>query len=490
VWILGGVFVLPAAGFLWMEVRDPDGQLYYPLLVLGGVYLLASVLGPVAAAGMKRGSRWARPAGWIAASVQTLAMPVFTPLGLYGLILLACGAGEPEARSAGGQASLRGAAAQRFATVAQTVLAIVIPVMCMRAFFREAIQLGYAGAPSLAIGLPILWVCLFLQLVIHECGHALAVKLVGGHIHRFQVGPLWWRHQAGRGGWALSRKSAWGGRVGWTPGSAHKLARQRLLVSSAGPLMNLICGLSAVVVFPWLGQLGVAGAWPWVLFSGVSGFTFLVNLWPSRKGYQDSDGATILSLLTSASFRRLIEITLAQSMSNSSGLRPREWSRADLEWTLALEDSPPFASYQCSVLNSACAHYLDSGDVAEAVRSARRFEALAREQPKRRSPSGFAEAVFILAFYGGDLQGARSLWARKPAGEAKFELSDWLAFAAISSGGGPAAIRRAWECSSRYESCGTLEYLREQLRILEMGSPAGSVLAGSGLIAEPDVMDS
>jgi hypothetical protein len=49
----------------------------------------------------------------------------------------------------------------------------------------------------------------------------------------------------------------------------------------------------------------------------------------------------------------------------------------------------------------------------------------------------------------------------------QFELAECLAEAAIALDDRPAALRKAWECSGRYDSCGTLEYLREQLRRLE-----------------------
>jgi hypothetical protein len=59
----------------------------------------------------------------------------------------------------------------------------------------------------------------------------------------------------------------------------------------------------------------------------------------------------------------------------------------------------------------------------------------------------------------------------------QFELAERLASASIAKEDRQAAIRRAWECSELYGSCGTLEYLREQLRRLEMGSLASTPIA-------------
>jgi hypothetical protein len=474
VWILGGVFVLPSGVLLWMEITDPAVRQHYTSIGLIGLYFLASVLGPVGAFGMKRVTRWARPAGWIAASLHTLAIPLFTPLGLFGLILLSRGAGKTGTRPASAPPY------QRTARGAWIVIGMLALSVAIDGCFRWAKHLGYPDAPSLAIALPILCACAFLQLALHEVGHALAVKFLRGHIHHFKIGPLWWRHESGRTwtkfSWKLS--SAGSASVGWTPGLVHRLARQRLLVAAAGPLMNLVCGLIALEAFPWLGKLGVPGAWPWMMFLGILGFGLLANLWPSRKGYQDSDGAVIHGLLTSADLRRLHEIALFQGMSDSSELRPKEWRRTDLEWTIALEDVAPFASHHSAILQAACAHYLDSGDVTEALRCARRLQDLARKQPKHCSPNSFPEATFTIVFYGGDPEAARDLWARRPLGvPVQFELAERLASASIAKEDRQAAIRRAWECSELYGSCGTLEYLREQLRRLEMGSLASTPIA-------------
>src|SRR5216683_356570 len=93
-WIFGAVFGLPLVTLLWKETSQSEWQHHAATTALVGLDLLASALGPVCAFGMKRGTRWARPVGWIVASLQTLAIPFFTPLGIFGLILLSRGAGK------------------------------------------------------------------------------------------------------------------------------------------------------------------------------------------------------------------------------------------------------------------------------------------------------------------------------------------------------------------------------------------------------------
>jgi hypothetical protein len=133
---------------------------------------------------------------------------------------------------------------------------------------------------------------------------------------------------------------------------------------------------------------------------------------------------------------------------------------------LGLDDVAPFSGHRSSILLAGCAHYLDSGEILEAVQCARRLHALAREQPGRCSANSFPDATFTLASYGGDIDAARDLWARRPSRRAQFDLAEHLAKASIAGEDRGAAISQAWECSEKYGSCGALEYLREQLRRL------------------------
>jgi hypothetical protein len=467
-WIWGVVFVLPAGFGLWMEIADPRRHRDLLSIALMVLFFVASLVGPICAVGMRRGTRWARRFGWIATSIQTLAFPLFLPLGIFGLVLLFRGAGKAEMRS-------RAAPSSRLTGSIVLIGTLLGVKLVVDGFFHWAARLGYPTGQRSPIGDAIMFgimvgICLLVGIAIHEAGHAMAVKFVGGHIHHFRIGPLWWRRESGRTWMEFWWRSPAGGSVGWTPGSGDRLARQKLLVTSAGSLANFVFVLIALTMFPWLGKLGIPGAWIWVMNLVLFELVLLGNLVPVRREYQNTDGATMSDLLTSSDIRRLYEIFGRQSMSDSSEWRPREWPRGDVEWALALEDVGAVAPSHAAVLQAGCAHYLDSGDTAEAVVCARRLQDLAREHPKRCSPNSFPEATFALAFYGGDLQGARELWARRPVGlPVQFELAERLALAAIAGEDRAAAIGQAWECSALYGSCGTLEYLRDQLRRLETG---------------------
>jgi len=97
-WISGGVCGVPSAVLLWINLSEWFMPRQNASIAFATLWILASILGSVAAFAMKRGTRWAVPIAWIAASVQTLAVPVFTPLGVFGLFLLCARAGEIGAR--------------------------------------------------------------------------------------------------------------------------------------------------------------------------------------------------------------------------------------------------------------------------------------------------------------------------------------------------------------------------------------------------------
>lgn len=464
-WVMGGLFLLPSAWMMWTTVELADGARYYGPLSLLGLYLTASLLSLMSAWGMRRGRAWARRVSWAAAAVQTIAFPVFTPLGIFGLILLWRGdTGRSSGRSSAVTTGAMGVA----------VVSMVTVLLSIEALVYWAKSLGYPAMAALPSPIPAIWLGILLQLAIHEGGHALAVIGLGAHLHHMRVGPLWWRRESGRTWVEFSARSLLAGSVGWTPASPHDLTRQRLFAAAGGPAANLASALVGLALFPWLGELGLSRQWPWTIALMTVGAAFgAAACWPHRAGFQDSDGATIHGLLTNERFRRLSEIFLRQGMSDSSALRPRDWSRADVTWSLELEDEVPFASQRGAILLAACAHYLDGGDAAEAVGHAYTIRDLARAQPKRFSPNVYPEAAFILAFHGGDLEAARELWALRPAGEtAQFELSTELACAAMAEGQ-PAAMARATQCSGRYGSSGALDYLRDQLRMLEAGTLAG-----------------
>jgi Peptidase family M50 len=221
-WIFGGLFVLPAATQFWLMavMSDPDAEVQRDFaMVLFGLYSLASALALVSAFAMRRAAKWARPVCWIAATVQVFAVPMFTPLGLFGLILLARGAARE------GTLVARPTAPAKKGAIASTVVALVPLLLVIDLGFRWARMLGYPEATRFPVVLAVLFTCIALQLVVHEGGHALAAIAMHGHIHRFQVGPISWTRESAHTQTKFLKKMQFGGMVCWTPGHVHRLAQ-------------------------------------------------------------------------------------------------------------------------------------------------------------------------------------------------------------------------------------------------------------------------
>jgi hypothetical protein len=479
-WTMGIVFV-PAMGYaLWLEA-GLAWRYGYPVLGMAvtSFWMIAALSGPIAAWGLKRAKPWATRAGWIAAALQTLALPIFTPFGLLGLILMALGAGkvtvavdEPAPSPA-----QKGPFPWNQALRAIALSEAAIGTYFAFDFWGQA--LGYPHSIGALAGFLAFGAGFVIQIFIHEAGHALAVLWVGGHLHRFHVGPLAWRRESGRTWIARMKSASLAGSICWTPGNDIDVTRQRLLVAAAGPLANLAAFIFAAALFPLLGFLGAAGAWHWVADFAVCALLGMSNILPDRAGFHETDGLVVQSLRKDPRYRRISALFLRNSMSESSPLRPHEWTRPLIEWALWQTDEGVSVPLRSGILQIALHHYLDSGLPDEATSVAWDLACLTAEHPAACPPDFYPEAVFTLAFHAKDLDAARELWNRRPKTEqVQFELAEFLAEAAIAEPADrPEAIRKAWTCSAKYQTSGTMEFLRDQLRRLEADVNSRSALS-------------
>jgi hypothetical protein len=176
---------------------------------------------------------------------------------------------------------------------------------------------------SLVLVLAMLW----LQIVVHEAGHAIAGRLVGRRLVAAGVGPL--RLECGVGGWQLR----WGGGVQGLGGFAAMLPardtretpRQMATFLLGGPLANLLCAAVAGAVLwaapPDNGMATVALAA--TAFGGV--LMGVVNLLPFQSSGWYSDGHGLRELTRNTPLVHAIrghQDALALSM---AGVRPRDW---------------------------------------------------------------------------------------------------------------------------------------------------------------------
>ncbi len=180
--------------------------------------------------------------------------------------------------------------------------------------------------PLAAIGLLVAFlVSVWLHILIHEAGHAVAGLAGGLRAVAFGVGPL--RLERTATGWQLR----WGGGTAGIGGFALLLPpadrvprrREQALYLLGGPLSNLVVAVPALLL------AGAAPAGPWALFGYAFGTVGLilgvVNLVPFKTAGWLSDGAHLLllhrdpeSAMDGLRVQQLIQVSM-------DGHRPRDW---------------------------------------------------------------------------------------------------------------------------------------------------------------------
>lgn len=166
----------------------------------------------------------------------------------------------------------------------------------------------------------------WVNLVLHEAGHALAGIAFGQRAFAFGIGP--WRLERGQAGWHVRKGGTISG-VGGFAALAPRAGRAGSKLDLAafllgGPLANLLTaavGLALLYGWPWsaLSTAAIVGVVLSALLLGV------VNLVPFRSKGWYSDGLNLLHLLRNdAAARPRIQATQLLGLS-LAGVRPREW---------------------------------------------------------------------------------------------------------------------------------------------------------------------
>lgn len=181
--------------------------------------------------------------------------------------------------------------------------------------------------PLLGLGLVILLAMLWLQVVVHEAGHAIAGLATGRRLIAAGMGPL--RLERGVGGWQLR----WGGGVQGIGGFAAMLpardrreSRGRLaMFLLGGPLANLLCGGAALAVLlaaPPAGDFARIALAATAFGGGLLG---VVNLLPFQSHGWHSDGHGLRELARDTPLFHAMrgqQDVLALAL---AGVRPRDW---------------------------------------------------------------------------------------------------------------------------------------------------------------------
>lgn len=284
----------------------------------------------------------------------------------------------------------------------QFVVGVVVGSVLIRYVDRAADGLGGPVVFGvLAALVPAMW----LQLLVHEAGHALAGVLGGRRFVGAGVGPL--RLERGSGTWMLR----WGGGIKGIGGFAATFPTRPETRGAAavyllgGPLANLaaaaLAGLMLSILEPpsvlamvVLGSLVVAGT-----LLGV------VNLLPFQSKGWNSDGYALLQLLRNGAAWRVIQAIQLALAAAVAGVRPRDWPLGSLDVALGLpiQLQLPAHCLRMSVV-------LDRDDMAAARDTAAELAALWPD-----SPDGQRQGVaLMLASYAARAGDAALLAAWRP----------------------------------------------------------------------------
>jgi hypothetical protein len=260
--------------------------------------------------------------------------------------------------------------------------------------------------PTVAGLVAMVAVVFWLQILVHEAGHAIAGMLTGRRLMAAGVGPL--RLDRGTGGWRLR----WGGGVRGVGGYAAMFPDARAdergpaaVFAVGGPAANLLTAALALAVLrvaPPEGEFAALTCGAIVFCGALLG---VLNLLPFKSHGWNTDGYNLRELLRDSPASRVIraqQCVLALSM---VGVRPRDWPAAQLE---VPEDLPPDVRMTANMLRLSWA--LDHGD-----RPAADAAALALADAHPGTPDGLRQGVAtMLATYAARTGDADLLAAWRP----------------------------------------------------------------------------
>ena len=291
----------------------------------------------VTAWGLKRQRPWARRTGIIASAFLLLGLPWLTLVGALGLYLLLSQPRQkpaprlPEDFWMPGRQSLFG--------IVASGIAFIAAMQCLSIFEKYAQVMGLPDLDFLKSNLgnaltffALLPFGLFLHLLLHESGHALAAWSVGFRVKALNVGPLTvCRDNHGyHFSWEWQRLLS-GGYVGAVPASEEGVWAKQIFVVAAGPLTSLAVALAATWAFFQLSGTSLAPFWlSFALISLLGYYTAAVNLLPA--GYTDGTMLFHLILCTARGKELVARILSGQAHEDANERR----TAGDHESTLTL----------------------------------------------------------------------------------------------------------------------------------------------------------
>ncbi|PJJ97430.1 hypothetical protein CO641_10695 [Lysobacteraceae bacterium NML91-0213] len=223
---------------------------------------------------------------------------------------------------------------------------------------------------------------LWLHVILHEAGHALAGRAAGMRVVALGIGR--WRFERGGDGWRAWRGGSLAGIGGFAalvPGRERGGgAPAQAMYLLGGPAANLATGGAAIalaIAFATTLPAWIAGA---LLGLGASGLLLgAINLLPFRTHGWRSDGMGLADLLLGRPDARLLQRAQAAMALSAAGIRPRDWPLDVVPDEAAITGASTTAATMVRQLRLSRA--IDAGDAAAAADAARALAVGAADMP-------------------------------------------------------------------------------------------------------------
>lgn len=451
------------------------------MLAIGLATVALGVLSCFAAMAFRHRNRFSKPLIAMNSLVTLLLFPFGTVaggVGLYWCFSPKMREAEPLVEDFEHQPR-PGDGTHRWTQKAAPVLGIVIWL----GSFAGAAWWGRAhGLPTRAAinGLPLLFLCEWIAVFLHELGHAVAGWASDMQLASFLVGPFLAQKRAGR--WKFEFRLAGllntGGAVATVPLHLKRLRGRMAFEVAGGPIASLVTAAVAFLVLLMMPGSAYAAWWkvPAVVGAISAGATVL-NLIPFRFAAGVSDGALLVQLFRGGQFADLRAAMKMVGSTTVTSTRPRDLnSQALADGLRAGAGTPEEGTLQ--IIQLICA--LDRGEL---VQARKHLEAsLERIPAPEKAPNVgcAAELAFYMAYLDGDagragewLRGAEELAAARKLTLAK-DSDYWRALTAVREAEGQrgqaeAAYQQANQLLGKKPTTGLYQFERELLETVHKG---------------------
>lgn len=391
------------------------------LVIVGMAGVAVGALSCLAAQAFRRQSRFARP---LIAMNSILNLPyvpfgtVAGAVGLYWCVSAKARSAEPliehfEHQPAAGDGTSK--------WIQQAA-----PIVSLAVWFAALYGVGWWGRThglphnALLNGVPLLLVCEWITVVLHELGHVFAGWASDMSLVSFAAGPVHAEKKAGQ--WTFKFNLAGilsaGGAVGTVPLHLKRMRPRMAFEAAGGPAASFVTSAVAFMLLLTMPGSPHASWWPApALIAAISAATTVLNLIPFRFAAGFSDGAALVQLIRGGPFADLREALKLVGTTTSSPTRPRDLDPRLLAKGVRAGAGTPEEG-MLELIQMVCA--VDRHDLEQARRH---LDASLQRIPapgKAPTPGIAAEMAIYIAYLDGDasraaewLQGAEKLAEEK-----------------------------------------------------------------------------